>query len=111
MILNDKYNCTEHIAMKLGSASQWRSGRDVAFPGDPRNLKAAGRLAALADDASFMTDTDWQSLKPHFPWQGERWMVSVCLATREVGFKRHPADFSAFIGNLVSILETQQVSA
>jgi hypothetical protein len=58
-----------------------------------------------------MTEAEWLELAPFYHWASEDWAASVSLAARQVGFSRHPQDFSAFVRNLVGILSSQTVAA
>lgn len=111
MTLNNKDDCIISISAGLRGSSQWRTGRDQAFPGDTRNLSAADLLMQLADDAADMSESDWLELRLHYSWASERWTQALSLACRQIGFSRQPKDFSAFVRNLVGILSSQQVAA
>ena len=95
------------ISICLRGSAQWRTGRDTAFPGDPRNQAAAACLSALADQCDHMTESDWLLLAPYQGLDRPRWMRTISLACRQVGFSRPTPDFSVFVTNLAALLNAK----
>jgi hypothetical protein len=52
LILNDKHDCIESIALILEQTAAWRRKTAAKYPDDNRNTKAAEMLDKLAIDAA-----------------------------------------------------------
>jgi hypothetical protein len=95
------------IVNGLSRTSRWRERTAQLYAHDCRNASAAARLAALATEAEEMTESQWAALQPHFGWANERWIATVSLAARQVGFHRPTPDFDAFVRHLADLLSLE----
>jgi hypothetical protein len=66
------------------------------FSHDPRNAQAAKRLRELASQLC-ISDDAWALLEPHFNGADARWLAAVTETNRDVGFRKHPRDFAAWL--------------
>jgi hypothetical protein len=101
MMLNEKIDAVESIVKVLGKTSGWRKTTAARFPNDPRNLPASIILDRLAADASGMTDSQWEALKPHFGWSSETWRDALNTTARQVGFHHRGKEFDSFVTLLI----------
>jgi hypothetical protein len=76
------------------------------YPSDPRNIRAARCLAALAGVASELSEQDWSSLKPHSSWASETFREAISKTARMVGFQKHIIDLRTFVETLVTVLQS-----
>ncbi|MCX7308975.1 MAG: hypothetical protein NTZ72_13945 [Afipia sp.] len=107
-----KIDCIEDMAFGLNRTAQWRQRTAVIFPDDPRNLRAASALEALAGEAEHLTDAQWELLRPHFLTLTEgRWRDGVTQQAKKVGFVHRAPSLSSFVSSLVDAFNALQVAA
>jgi hypothetical protein len=49
-------------------------------------------------------DLIWTAIAPYYNECDSRWLAAVSDTNRDIGFKRHPRDFSGYLENLVENL-------
>jgi hypothetical protein len=98
-----KEDCAHHFASRFQSNSAWRNGQFVKFPNDTRNALAAQRLIELESGIE-ISDMLWERLSPYYNEADTRWLSAVSETNRDVGFRKHPRDFAAWVENLLSNL-------
>jgi hypothetical protein len=104
MFFNNKSDFTTTLSDQFRMSANWRKAQAKRYAYDARNAEAAQRLLALKSEIN-IPDSVWLQLEP---------LVSdpACLAVvsetnRDVGFRKHPADFAAWLENLHSNLSRQ----
>jgi hypothetical protein len=108
-MINDKRDCIDSIAGILESTSIWRKATAGKWPNDPRNIKAAAMLDALASND--LSDERWAELKVHFSWASKAWRNALSETARSVGFHHRPQDIDSFAAVLVHRLSLESVAA
>jgi hypothetical protein len=103
IMTNKKYDCVHYLANRFQSNSAWRSGQFAKFPNDTRNARAAQRLLELESGIE-ISDALWDKLSPYYNESDTRWLAAVSETNRDVGFRKHPRDFAAWVENLLSNL-------
>jgi hypothetical protein len=63
--------------------------------------KAKARLLELESEID-ISDAKWEQLEPIV--QGNKFLTAISETNRDVGFRTHPIDFSAWLENLHSNL-------
>ena len=101
--MTNKDDCAHYLASRFHSNAAWRSGQYVKFPNDARNALAAQRLLEL-DSGIAISDALWDRLSPYYDESDTRWLAAVSETNRDVGFRKHPRDFAAWVENLLSNL-------
>jgi hypothetical protein len=101
---NSKEDFANYLKRALCACSKWREQQANRYPTDEaRNRKAAARLAELASEIS-VPDSVWSDIGPHYNEASSRFVAAVSDSNRDVEFRRHPKDFSAYLQNLSSNL-------
>jgi hypothetical protein len=108
MIENEKVDCIDALTFGLNRTRGWRQKIATKHPGDPRNARAADRLAKLAADANTLTDDDWLLLKPNAGWASERFRGAITQAARAVGFQKKITDLHSYVQHLLDVLSQPQ---
>ena len=101
---NEKTDCIDAITFGLTRTRDWRQKTAAKYPGHPRNVRAADCLSKLAVEASTLTDSDWQRLKPHAGWASETFRDGITMAARAVGFRMKIADLHTYVDHLLEVL-------
>jgi hypothetical protein len=109
IIEKDKSDAVESLFTGLTKASRWRRKLVDQYT-DPRNARAAKRLAELADETSSLSDQYWEMLKPHFNSSPTRWREALSQATRQVGFVHKKTSFPFFVRILIGLLSESTVA-
>jgi hypothetical protein len=100
---NYKEHCTRYLSNRLRGSSDWRRAQGTKFPADTRNDKASVRLLEL-ESLIEIPDLIWTSIAPYYDESDSRWLAAVSDTNRDIGFRRHPRDFAAYLDNLMSNL-------
>jgi hypothetical protein len=91
------------IRFRMMKTAEWRRGIVTSYRDDPRNLKAAKQLDKLVGaDHNVVAPEIWSALEPFATLPCLREAINT--ASREVGFRSHPATFSDFLSSIVSKL-------
>jgi hypothetical protein len=98
-MLNTKNNFIDSVSYQFRVSSNWRKAQAKRFPHDARNAEAATRLLELESEI-VVPDDAWALIEPHFNGGDARYLAAVTETNREVGFRRHPRDFAAWLENL-----------
>jgi hypothetical protein len=101
---NSKSECIESIVRAMERSSVWRKSLALRYPDDPRNLRAAETLAALAAEAADMTEEQWNTLSSQFNWASERWRAALNDTARGIGFHIRTRQFDVFLKALLQRL-------
>jgi hypothetical protein len=101
IMFNNKTVFAGTLSDQFRTSSNWRKAQAKRFTHDTRNAKAAQRLLELQSQI-VIPDNVWETLE-------QLVSDSACLAAisetnRDVGFRKHPADFAAWLENLHSNL-------
>lgn len=108
----EKTYCAQSLVFSLNRTAQWRKRTAVSFPDDPRNLRAAWALEALAVESGRLSDAHWELLKPHFQGLTEgRWRDGVTQQGKLVGFSHRVPSLSSFVNSLTKAFHALQVAA
>jgi hypothetical protein len=99
MTTNTKEDFAHYCSNRCIYGSSWRQTKQKDFPNDPRNGRAAQRWLELESQIE-IPDHLWEKIKPHYDETSSNFLVAVTDTNREVGFKRHPRDFAAWLENL-----------
>ena len=102
----DKKRFLKIASEQIRLSATWRDSKVGRYSFDGRNEEASRLLFALESQVE-LSDSAWEEIAP---------LVSdrvACLAAmsatnREVGFKKHPRDFAAWLYNFLSMLEDHQ---
>jgi hypothetical protein len=103
IMTNYKEHCSQYLSNRLRGSSDWRRAQGTKFPEDRRNDKASERLLELESSID-IPDTVWNQIAPFYNECDSRWLAAVSDTNRDIGFRRHPRDFAAYLENLVSNL-------
>jgi hypothetical protein len=103
IMTNTKEDFAHYCSNRFIYGSAWRQTKQKNFPSDPRNGRAALRLLELESQIEIPDDM-WEKIEPHYDEMSSNFLNAVTDTNREVGFKRHPADFTAWLENLHSNL-------
>ena len=101
MLHNNKENFEASVSKQILVSADWRDRQLQRFPDDDRNTKARARLLELESQID-ISDDAWQKLEPIV--QGNKFLTAISETNRDVGFRTHPADFTAWLENLHSNL-------
>lgn len=101
MFHNNKANFEASVSKQILVSADWRDRQLQRFPDDDRNTKARARLLELESQID-ISDDAWQELEPIV--QGNKFLTAISETNRDVGFRTHPADFTAWLENLHSNL-------
>jgi hypothetical protein len=96
-MLFSKNEFVDTLSDQFRTTAKWRKTNAKRFGHDDRNADAARRLLELKSQI-FITDEVWERFRPIV--SGPTCLEDISATNREVGFKRHPADFSAWLENL-----------
>ena len=97
MLHNNKENFEASVSKQILVSADWRDRQLQRFPDDDRNTKARARLLELESQID-ISDDAWQELEPIV--QGNKFLTAISETNRDVGFRTHPIDFSAWLDNL-----------
>jgi len=100
----DKQECIGHLASRISRSAKWRTIQSERFGDDARNARAAAKLNELAANCRAIPDSKWTKIAPYFDPSGNRWLDAVSNTSRDVGFRKTPADFDGYLDNLISNL-------
>jgi hypothetical protein len=89
---NYKEYCTKYLSNRLRGSSDWRRAQGTKF-NDARNDKASQRLLELESSIE-IPDAIWNDIAPYYNENDSRWLAAVSDTNRDIGFRRHPRDFS-----------------
>ncbi len=103
MIEKEKSDCIESLFTALTKTSRWRRKLVDQYT-DPRNARAAEKLAKLADEAPNLSNACWEVLKPHFNSNPARWRACLSQAARQIGFVHNTTSFPFFVRVLIGLL-------
>ena len=101
MLHNNKANFEASVSKQILVSADWRDRQLQRFPDDDRNTKARARLLELESQID-ISDDAWQVLEPIV--QGNKFLTAISETNRDVGFRTHPIDFSAWLDCLHSNL-------
>jgi len=108
MLFNNKTEFATTLSDQFRMSANWRGSNAKRYTHDARNAEAAQRLHEL-ELQIVIPDSVWETLAP---------LVAdpVCLAAisetnRDVGFRKHPKDFSSWLENLHANLMFHSVVA
>lgn len=96
MLFYNKTEFSKTLSDQFRMSSNWRAANARRY-GDERASDAAKRLLELESQIT-IRDEVWEHLKPLV--SGPPSLAAISQTNREVGFKRHPADFTAWLENL-----------
>lgn len=96
-MFHNKSDFSATLSDQFRISANWRKAQAKRFTHDARNAEASQRLLELESGIN-IPDSVWQQMQP---------LVSdpACLAVvsetnREVAFRKHPRDFTAWLENL-----------
>ena len=104
-------DCVEAIYTGLCKTSAFRLRKSKQYPDDPRNLRAAETLSKLANDATGLTESDWQLLELFYDPESKSWQDALCQATKDISFSNRSKSFPFFIRSLIAYLPHHQTAA
>ncbi len=99
-----KTNFIESLSHQFRVSSHWRKRQAKRYLYDARNGIAAERLLEL-ESQIVIPDHIWKQLAPLV--SGPACLAVISETNRDVAFRRHPCDFSAWLENLLSNLTCQ----
>jgi hypothetical protein len=105
MIMNNKHVFASTSSAQFKVTAKWRDNNSKRFAHDPRNADAANRLLGL-ESQIHISDETWTRVAP-LVQDDAACMSAFSEANRLVGFKEHPADFSAWLESFCTILARQ----
>jgi hypothetical protein len=101
---NNKTNFIATLSDQFRMSANWRKAQAKRYTYDARNAEAAQRLLELESQV-IIPDSLWQKLAPLV--SDPACLAAVSETNRDVGFRKHPSDFSAWLENLRSNLTRQ----
>jgi hypothetical protein len=99
IMTNFKEDFSHYVSNRFISSSAWRQVKHKNFPDDPRNSRAAQRLLELESQIK-IPDNVWEKIAPYYNESDRHFLAAVTDTNRDVGFRRHPRDFSEWLENL-----------
>ena len=87
------------LSDQFRTSANWRKGQTKRFKHDARNAEAALRLLELKS-MIVIPDDAWEALEPLVA--DPSILAAISETNRDVGFRKHPADFAAWLENLRS---------
>jgi hypothetical protein len=101
-------DCVESIFAGLTRTSAFRSRKAKQYSDDPRNARAADTCLKLANDATGVTDSEWELLQLFYEPESRSWQDAICQATKDIGFSNKSKSFPFFIKSLIALLPHNQ---
>jgi hypothetical protein len=101
-------DCVDSIVVGLTKTSDFRSRKAKQYPDDPRNARASESLLKLANDATELSDPEWELLQLFYDPESKCWQDAICQATKDVGFSNRSKSFPYFIRSLIALLPHHQ---
>jgi hypothetical protein len=108
-MLTPKQRFLNMLAEQFRNSATWRQVRADKYPHDRRNADAAMRLRELEYEIE-IPDNVWEEIKSLVS-NPRAALVAMSEANREVGFKRNPPDFEAWLDIFISNLTLHSVTA
>jgi hypothetical protein len=103
MTTHSKEDFSYYLSNRFIGSSAWRRIKAKTFPDDPRNARAAQGLLELESQIEILDDV-WEKLEPFYNESDSHFLAAVTDTNRDIGFKKNPRDFSAWLENLHSNL-------
>ncbi len=100
-MFNNKNIFASTLADQFRTSSNWRKAKAKRYTHDTRNAEASQRLLEL-ESQIFIPDNVWERLAPLV--SDPACLAAISETNRDVGFRKHPAEFSAWLENLHSNL-------
>lgn len=96
-MFHNKTNFAAALSDQFRTSANWRKGQAKRFSHDKRNAESAKRLLELESQIEIL-DEVWQYLQSLV--SGPACLAAISETNRDVGFRTHPADFTAWLENL-----------
>src|SRR5712664_4924004 len=100
-MFNNKNIFASTLSDQFRTSSNWRKAQAKRFTHDARNAEAAKRLLEL-ESQIVIPENVRQQLAPLVA--DPAYLAAISETNRDVAFRKHPADFSAWLENLHSNL-------
>jgi len=100
-MFNNKNIFASTLADQFHTSSNWRKAKAKRYTHDTRNAEASQRLLEL-ESQLFIPDNVWERLAPLV--SDPACLAAISETNRDAGFRKHPAEFSAWLENLHSNL-------
>src|SRR6267378_5179439 len=100
-MLNNKNIFASTLSDQFRTSSNWRKAQAKRNTHDTRNAEAAKRLLEL-ESQIIIPENVWEQLAPLV--SDPACLAAISETNRDVGFRKHPANISAWLENLHSIL-------
>lgn len=97
MLFKNKSEFVDTLSDQFRVAAKWRKNQSRKYSHDARNAEAAQRLLELKSQIS-VADEVWQHLSPLVT--DPSCLEAISETNRDVAFRKHPADFTAWLENL-----------
>jgi hypothetical protein len=98
-MFHNKTNFGAALSEQFRTSALWRKAQAKRFKYDARNAEASQRLLEL-ESQIVIPDDVWEKIKP-----------LVSDPNRDVGFRKHPADFADWLEDLHANLALHSVAA
>jgi hypothetical protein len=108
-MLTNKNRFSYTVAEQFRSSAGWRQAKADRYQHDSRNADAARRLRELEFQIE-ISDETWNEIE-RLVSNHRASLAAMSETNREVGFKKNPRDFSAWLENFISNLTLQSVAA
>ena len=108
MFFNNKSEFAATLSDQFRTSSNWRKAQAKRYAHDTRNGEAAQRLLEL-ESQIVIPDNVWEKLAPLV--SDSACLAAISETNRDVGFRKHPANFSAWLENLHANLAMYSVAA
>ena len=109
LMLNNKKRFANTVADQFRMSATWRQAKADRFSHDGRNADAARRLRELESQV-VVSDDIWEEIEP-LASDHAACLAAMSETNRDVGFRKHPRDFSAWLENFLSNLTLRSVAA
>jgi hypothetical protein len=100
--MNNKPVFEKTLSVQMKITSKWRDNNSKRYAHDIRNADAAQRLLDLESQIR-ISDETWTRIAPLVE-DDAACLSAISETNRLVGFKEHPADFSAWLESFYTIL-------
>lgn len=96
MLFYNRNDFAKTLSEQFRTSANWRASNAKRYS-DDRASEAAKRLLEL-ESQIVIQDEAWEHLKPLV--SGPPSLAAISQTNRDVGFRTHPADFTAWLENL-----------
>jgi hypothetical protein len=107
-MLTNKQRFAYTVAEQFRNSAGWRQVKAERYQHDYRNANAARRMRELECEIEIPDDT-WEEIE-HLVSDRRASLAAMSETNREIGFKRNPADFAAWLERFILNLNLSEAA-